>query len=241
MQGQGQEREQRQGEESDGMLDVDARSSALPGPGAGAHVARDAGLVDAARGGDVAAFARLFDQYQAPITGYLCRLTGNRDVADDLAQETFIKAFRALPRTDGDLLFRPWLYRIATNTANSWHRRRRLLTWIPLPLPSFGGSDHERGETELGADPRLDELAGEAEQVHAALREVGPRHASILLLRHHQRLTIAEIATTLEIPENTAKVRLFRARKAFIDAWSALDAVPTPQPDANRSDRGTRR
>jgi len=168
----------------------------------------------------------LFDVYHGPLTGYLYRLTGDRDAVDDLTQETFIKAFRALPRTDahGDLHFRPWLYRIATNTANSWHRRRRLLTWISLPL-AFGGRDDDSAEP--GNDPRLAELTGEREQVHAALRSVGQTHASILLLRHHQRLTLEETAESLGISANTAKVRLYRARKAFVAAYEALDADTT--------------
>ena len=190
----------------------------------------DAGLVNLARAGDVTAFARLFDTYHGPITGYLYRLTGDRDAADDLAQETFIKALRALPATDSDLHFRPWLYRIATNTANSWHRRRRLLTWLPLPSLDRGS------DAEPGADPQLAEQAGERDQVHTALRTIGRTHASILLLRHHQRLTLEETAEALGVAPNTAKVRLYRARKAFVAAYSALD-TPTNSNDLPGKDQ----
>jgi RNA polymerase sigma-70 factor (ECF subfamily) len=180
--------------------------------------------VAAARAGDGAAFAALFDSYHGPITSYLYRLTGSRETADDLAQETFIKAFRALGRTPDDLNFRSWLYRIATNTSASWHRRQRLLTWLPF------GRDDEAGtpEEDPGHDPRLAERVAEQELVASALRTIGPKHASALLLRHHLRLTVEETAEALQINANTAKVRLFRARKAFVDAYAALDNQHRP-------------
>jgi RNA polymerase sigma-70 factor (ECF subfamily) len=188
--------------------------------------------VSRARHGDGAAFTALFDAYQGPITSYLYRLTGSRETADDLAQETFIKTFRALPATGADLNFRAWLYRIATNTAMSWHRRRRLLTSIPFRRKDDGASAFEPGH-----DPRLAETLAEQELVTAALRRIGPTHASALLLRHHLRLTVEETAAALDINTNTAKVRLFRARKAFIDAYLALDTDHNPISPAGEAQR----
>lgn len=177
-----------------------------------------------ARAGDGAAFAALFDAYQGPITSYLYRLTGSRETSDDLAQETFIKAFRALSRTPDDLNFRAWLYRIATNSAASWRRRQRLLTWLPFNR----GNDSGTPDYDPGHDPRLAESLAEQELIAAALHRIGPTHASALLLRHHLRLTVEETAAALDINANTAKVRLFRARKAFIDAYDTLDNDRTP-------------
>jgi RNA polymerase sigma-70 factor (ECF subfamily) len=171
-------------------------------------------LAGEARAGDAAAFVSLFDQYHGPITGYLFRLTGDRDAADDLAQETFLQAFRAMDRIDPNANFRAWLYRIATNSARSWQRRRRLLTWLPF------GAD----TPEPSGDPALADVLGERELVDAALRRIGPAHASVLLLRHHQQLSLDETAAALGVSPNTAKVRLFRARKAFVAAYTALDA-----------------
>ncbi len=177
-----------------------------------------------ARAGDVAAFAALFDAYHGPITSYLYRLTSSRETADDLAQDTFIKAFRALDRTPDDLNFRAWLYRIATNTAASWHRRQRLLTWLPFQR----SDDTDTSAIEPGHDPRLAETLAEQELIAAALQRIGTKHASALLLRHHLRLTVEETAAALDISVNTAKVRLFRARKAFTDAYDALDTDQSP-------------
>lgn len=184
-------------------------------PGRAVSSDYDAVVVDLARAGDAAAFTRLFDTYHGPITGYLLRLTGNREVADDLAQETFIRVLRALPGTDADLHFRPWLYRIATNLANSWFRRRRLRTRLPLPSFLLG--------SESGFDPQLADRLGEDDQIRIAFQNIGQTHTSILLLRHSQHLTLQECAEALGISPNTAKVRLYRARKAFITEYTALE------------------
>ncbi len=169
-------------------------------------------LVGCAQGGDGVAFASLFDRYHGPITSYLYRMVGDRDLADDLAQETFVKAYGALGRTSPDLNFRAWIYRIATNTALSHLRRRRLLQWVPF----------SPGVPEPSADFRLAERLGERELIDLALRRIRPAYASILLLRHHQGLTLKETANVLGVSPNTAKVRLFRARKAFMQAYESV-------------------
>jgi RNA polymerase sigma-70 factor (ECF subfamily) len=79
--------------------------------------------------------------------GYLGRLTGDVDLALDLAQDTFLQAFRSIKRTNAKLSLRAWLYKIATNNANQHHRRRRLLSFLP-----FGGDDAPR-LANASADP----------------------------------------------------------------------------------------
>lgn len=169
---------------------------------------------------DDAAFVTLFDQLHGPITGYLYRMTGSRETADDLAQETFLRAYQAFGRSDPEGNPRAWVFRIATNLAISHHRRRRLVRWLP-----FGPGAAEP------ADDSLADMVGEREQIAAALRSIGPRHAGVLLLRHQLDLPIEEVAESLGVRPNTAKVRLYRARKAFIAAWLALEPPPagTPQ------------
>lgn len=172
------------------------------------------GILDRAQAGNSAAFTELFDQYQRPIVNYLYRMVNDREVAEDLAQDTFLKAYRAIDRTDPDLNFRAWIYRIATNTAMSYFRRKRLVQWIP-----FGPGTPDRGK-----DLRLAERVGESQLIEQAMAKIGPSHSSILLLRHHQGLSIDEMAEALGIKPNAAKVRLFRARKAFSQAYEALTA-----------------
>jgi RNA polymerase sigma-70 factor, ECF subfamily len=175
-------------------------------------------LIGHAQAGDDAAFASLYAQYQRPITGYLRRLVGNGEVAEDLAQETFLKAYRALGRTGDELNFRAWLYRIATNNALSYHRRQRILQWLPFASGSREPADESRHAERLG----------EQELVEAALRRLKPEQASLLLLRHHQGLSLSEIATVLGVDASIAKARLFRARHAFMRAYDEMTSEATP-------------
>lgn len=166
----------------------------------------DGDLVSRARSGDHAAFAALFEQYQAPILNYLHRMVSDRVLAEDLTQDAFIKAYKALPSTRPDLAFKPWLYRIATNTAISHHRRRKIIQWVPF----LGGDEDTHASTES-----VERTVTRQHDVEQALSKLPKHYAAVLLLRHYQGLSIAETAAALDITENAAKLRLFRARKAF--------------------------
>ncbi len=170
----------------------------------GLAVADDAGLVARARDGDSAAFEHLFERYHAPILNYLHRMVGDRALAEDLTQDAFVKAYRALPGTNPDLAFKAWLYRIATNTAISNLRRKKVIRWLPF-LPT---QDFSTGEN-------IERSVGRQHDVEQALRQIPEHYAAVLVLRHYQGLSLIETAEVLDITENAAKLRLFRARKAF--------------------------
>lgn len=163
----------------------------------------DQHLVDRARAGDEAAFAQLFEQFHAPILNYLNRMVNDRAVAEDLTQDAFIKAYKALPKTRDDLSFKSWLYRIATNTAISHMRRGKVIKWLPIV-----------GDRESNSES-VDRVVARQTDISRALDELPRHYASVLLLRHYQGLSLAETAQALDITENAAKLRLFRARKAF--------------------------
>src|SRR5947209_19821945 len=74
-------------------------------------------------------FDQIYDEYKTPIYNYVYHLVGDREQADDLTQDTFLKAFRALPKMDANLKLSAWLYRIATNTAYDALRRRNVIAW----------------------------------------------------------------------------------------------------------------
>jgi RNA polymerase sigma-70 factor (ECF subfamily) len=164
-------------------------------------------LVERARQGDDQAFAALFEQFHAPILNYLHRMVSDRAVAEDLTQDTFIKAYKALPGTKPDLAFKAWLYRIATNTAISHLRRGKIVKWLP-----FVTDPEQRGE-------RLERSVTRHTDISVALEQLPKHYASVLLLRHYQGLSLAETAEALDITENAAKLRLFRARKAFAKVY----------------------
>ena len=177
-------------------------------------VVDESDLVARARAGDPAAFERLYEQYHAPILNYLHRMVGDRALAEDLAQDAFEKAYRGLGKTRPDLAFKAWLYRIATNTAISHGRRKRIIQWIPFS-PTFDPASDE--EVEGSASRRTD--------VQRTLSKLPPHYVAVLLLRHYQGLSLAETAAALDITEAACKLRLFRARKAFAAAFDG----PQPQ------------
>jgi RNA polymerase sigma-70 factor (ECF subfamily) len=195
----------------------------------GGGVADDGDLVARARAGDSVAFERLFERYHAAILNYIHRMVGDRALAEDLTQDAFIKAYRALPGTRPDLAFKAWLYRIATNTAISHLRRRKLVKWIPF----LSDQDH-------ATDESIERSIGHKHDVEQALAKIPQHYAAALLLRHYQGLSLAETAQALEITENAAKLRLFRARKAFATAYGgpiAADPELAGVADDGESDR----
>ncbi|MGH2558331.1 MAG: RNA polymerase sigma factor [Thermomicrobiales bacterium] len=174
----------------------------------GGGVVDEGDLVARARAGDPVAFERLFELYHAPILNYLHRMVGDRALAEDLTQDAFVKAYRALPNTRPDLAFKAWIYRIATNTAISHMRRKKLVQWVPF----LAGQEH-------ASDERIDRAVSRKYDVEQTLEKLPRHYAAALLLRHYQGLSLAETAAALDITENAAKLRLFRARKAFAAAY----------------------
>jgi RNA polymerase sigma-70 factor, ECF subfamily len=181
-------------------------------PTAPPATADEADLVGRARAGDRDAFAALFDRYQTPIVNYLYRVVGDWEVANDLAQDTFLKAYQALARTDADLQIAPWLYRIATNTALDTLRRRKRITWVPFleefEPPAPGG---DPGSTVPNQDA-----------VHRALQQIPTDQRVALVLHLHQGLSYKEIGAMLGVAPNLVAVRVFRGRERFIKAYNAL-------------------
>ncbi len=171
-------------------------------------------IVERARAGDQHAFAQLFEQYHAPILNYLHRMVSDRALAEDLTQDTFIKAYKALPRTKPDLAFKAWLYRIATNTAISHLRRGKVVRFLPF----LTDREHPDELIEKSVSRKMD--------ITEALDRLPKHYAAALLLRHYQGLSLAETAEALDVTENAAKLRLFRARRAFAQIYGvAPDGV----------------
>jgi RNA polymerase sigma-70 factor, ECF subfamily len=166
-----------------------------------------------ARLGSDAAFTSLFERFQAPIVNYLYRLMGDWDAANDLAQDTFLKAYNALPRTDESLQISPWLYRIATNTALDALRRRKRITWVPF------SSDWEPHSPY--PDPAT--THAESDAIQRALAQVPADMRVCLVLNMYQGLSYKEIAEALGVSVNLVAVRIYRGREKFIDAYKKAD------------------
>jgi RNA polymerase sigma-70 factor (ECF subfamily) len=175
----------------------------------------DDALVQRAQVGDRAAFTTLVERYQQPLGGYLWRLTRDRELALDLTQETFFRAYRAIASTPSGLLVRPWLYRIATNLAYDELRRRRRLRRVRmlffldrLPVEEVGVAIEER------------------ELVQMALARLRPRERAVLLLRAVEQLSYGEVAVVLGCSSEAARKQFTRAKEQFRQAYTEI--TPTP-------------
>ncbi|MFL5731830.1 MAG: RNA polymerase sigma factor [Chloroflexia bacterium] len=146
---------------------------------------------EALRRQDAAEFRRLYEAFAPELGRYLARLCGDPGLAEDLLQETFVKAYRALPRTRGMLIPRPWLYRIATNAARS---AARLAYW--KRVLTFGSRPPEQPDP---AFPGFETRYAEADLVVRALAAIKPAHAAPLLLHWHEGFDIDELCYILGI------------------------------------------
>lgn len=163
-------------------------------------------LIEAAKTGHADAFARLISPHRRRIYAVCFDLTGSHDDAQDIAQETFIKAYKGLPNFSANAAFSTWLYRIAVN---AWidHRRRnaRHESWD-------GVEPEEIHDTAARPDVRADS-AIMAEHIGRAVEQLSPQQRAVFVLRHYHELALAEIATSLGVTEGTVKTLLFRALK----------------------------
>ena len=166
-------------------------------------------LVARARSGDRIAFATLFLQYNARLCSYLARLVGDNDIGRDLAQDTFVAVWRALPEVRDTTRFVPWLYRIATNTARSHQRHARIVHW--LPWSSSSPSAERPPLTTSGPEQH----AGESELVMLTLSQLAPQHRTCLLLQIEAGFSQREIAGMLEISEKAVSAYVSRGREQF--------------------------
>lgn len=177
----------------------------------------DEELVARAREGDRPAFAHLVDRHRVSVFNLTLRILGNREDAEEAAQDAFVRAFRSLDRFRGDARFATWLYRIAVNVSLSSARRsRRDLSTISLSEPE----DDEDGlplqipDTSANPAERF-EQAEFREQVRNLVSALPPIYSAVISMYHIQSLSYDEISEALELPIGTVKARLFRARAAL--------------------------
>jgi RNA polymerase sigma-70 factor (ECF subfamily) len=171
--------------------------------------ADDAALMAAVRAGERDAFARLVERHKDAVVNYLTRLTADRDRAEDLAQETFIRLWRA-PRYDEQGKLLPFLFRIATNLVRTEERRARRWRLIAAVLPhGLAPAAVPAPASDPAAQAERRELRGRLVRAIAAL----PLNYRVpLVLRDVEDLSYDEIAAALGCPEGTVKSRINRAR-----------------------------
>lgn len=173
-------------------------------------------LVARAREGDRQAFAELVRLHQDEVYTLAVRLTGDGDIAADVAQEALIRAWRALPRFRGESALSTWLYRITVNTAWTMRRRRRRHQAVPLEAV---------GDAGLSDGSLSPEMAGEAadlrRRLRAALASLPEAQRAVVVLKDVYGWSHAEVGEALGITVAAAKVRLHRAHRRLQEHLAA--------------------
>ena len=176
----------------------------------------DLELVASARRGDADAFGVLVQRYQASVFNVCYRMAGERQEAEDLAQETFIRVYQRFNLYDAQRPFGPWIRRVAVNVCLNRLQRQA------GPILEL---DDERDEVAAQAvtapaasDPAMaHEQMENTQALRAALRELPPHYRAVIELRHFQDLSYAEISALLKLPLSDVKSHLFRARRLLAD------------------------
>jgi RNA polymerase sigma-70 factor (ECF subfamily) len=193
----------------------------------------EAQLVERAKAQDEAAFEQIMNLYADRLYSYILRMVGNATDAEDLVQETFLRAYQGLPNFDGRASLGTWLYRIATNLCID-HQRRRARR---APTVSYSALDDEDGEPaewdfpdQQTPNPLEAALNRELEAVvEEAIGKLSPKLKTVLLLYDVEELSYEEIARVLGIPIGTVKSRLNHARTQIQKAVVAyLSDAPVP-------------
>jgi RNA polymerase sigma-70 factor (ECF subfamily) len=185
----------------------------------------DGELVRLIRGGEVDAFAELMRRTQRAAYRLARRITRRHEDADDVVQDAYVKAFRALDRFESDRPFGPWFLTIVSRTALTRIRDGARRAAESLDAPGYDGG---APLSERVADPGQDAEALERRlRIEQAMASLSDDHRAILALRVEGDLSYAQIAETLNVPVGTVMSRLARAREALL---AALGEVRTMEP-----------
>jgi RNA polymerase sigma-70 factor (ECF subfamily) len=176
----------------------------------------DQALVERVQRGDKAAFDVLVARYQHKVVKLIMRYVRDQAEALDVAQEAFIKAYRAMPRFRGDSAFYTWLYRIAINTAKNHlvaARRRPLDYDLDIQDPEQYDMQARLKDVDTPEATLLSEEIRET--VNRAIEELPEDLRTAIMLRELEGMSYEEIATAMECPVGTVRSRIFRAREAI--------------------------
>ncbi|HXG45344.1 MAG TPA: sigma-70 family RNA polymerase sigma factor [Gemmatimonadales bacterium] len=189
--------------------------------------ASDQEIVALAREGRELAYRELIRRYERPVFSLVLRMVRDRQVAEDLAQETFVKALNAISSYRPEYKFSSWIFKIANNTAIDYLRRRDLDTL------SLDGAPHATTQEDIEATALQVSDRGESPLAELEARELGtaieraigrlrPEYRACILLRHVEGMAYEEIAELLDLPLGTVKTYIHRARHELRDMLAHL-------------------
>lgn len=212
------------------MSDSETRSIEAfpPGSNPGGNVG-DARLVEEVRQGDHTAFESLVHRYENRLLSVLSRFVRDRELARDLAQETFLRVYERLDQFDPSRRFGPWLFRIGVNLTLDYLRKRRRRVWPLL----FSEGRAEKGPDPAVPDPRTN--LDLEQEVRRVLEDIPEKYRTVLVLRDLENFSSSEIAAILHRKEATIRWRLAEARLRFQEIWlrrQSGSSAPLPIPQA---------
>jgi RNA polymerase sigma-70 factor (ECF subfamily) len=187
----------------------------------------DADVVALAQQGRDAAFRELIRRYERPVFSLIYRMVRDRELAEDLAQDTFIKVLNHIDRYRPEFKLSSWLFKIANNVAID-HLRRRQLDTISIDGSPHAQTSDAVAATSLdladGQESALDELASRelGTAIEQAIGRLRPEYRSCIMLRHVEGRSYEEIAATLDLPLGTVKTYIHRARHELREALGDL-------------------
>ena len=187
----------------------------------------DEALAVEAKRGSEEAFRELVERFHRPVYALIVRIVRQPELAEDLSQETFLKAWKALARFDPERRFSSWIFKIAHNSALDELRRGGLET-VSLDAPFAGDDEPPELPADLAAEnPLLRTLARESGRLlERAISRLRPAYRGILLLRFAQEMSYDEIAEVLGLPLGTVKIHIFRARAELLREMRAQGLDP---------------
>lgn len=169
----------------------------------------------------------LVSRYQRPVFSFICRMVRDRELAEDLAQDTFIRAFDNLAKYDPDYKFSSWLFKVGHNLTVDHIRRRELDTVSIHGAPDAVTSDQQEAtsvilESEFEQPDELLEARELGASIEEAIERLRPEYRTAILLRHVEGYSYDEIAEVMEIPLGTVKTYIHRARAELQDMLGHL-------------------
>ena len=189
----------------------------------------DQAVVELALKGRESAYRELLRRYQRPVLSLIHRMVRDRELAEDLAQDTFVKVLNALDRYRPEFKFSSWIFKIAHNTALDSLRRREVATLSLDGAPDAVSAEAQEATRPLVASDEqspVDYTEGRELGVHieAAIARLRPEYATAVTLYHMEGLAYEEIAETMSLPLGTVKTFIHRARKELREHLEHLRA-----------------
>jgi RNA polymerase sigma-70 factor (ECF subfamily) len=174
----------------------------------------DRELITRARNGDEAAYRVLLHKYERAVFNICLRMVRNREEAEDLAQEAFMKVFAMLDRYNPSYAFSNWLFKITSNLCIDSIRKRRVST-LPMdaPMQSDQGEFERQYESPDDNPSQVLDKSEKMKLLAMAIDDLPEHYRIMIVLRHQQDLSYEEIAQSLDVPLGTVKARIHRARE----------------------------